>query len=602
MSPVKLKDAPYGCLHQICRILDGTSNEDTNWKALASKIGLYKQTDINNFGRTSSPTEALIADWSLTGSNVDELFTLIFKICNREAFDFLKGSGFVTKSLSDSLNLANVREPVPKRTDHLPTHLQNRNQNDRSLTNRGTNLDSQMFRNVTDKDLSLSIVSEQRENMTDNEILQRLRNTGLIEFSYSEICTATDHFNDAEGFKLGEGSFGSVYKGELHHTVFAIKKLSLKDTMQSRSAGLGQFAVEVLTLTRYRHPNLLELAGYSLDPKAPCLIYYYMENGSLESLLQSPKSSQINWTTRFKIAEDVAKGLVFLHTASDKPLIHRDLKCANVLLTPEYHAKIGDFGLARLGSEQGNSIVMTNRLQGTMGYISPEAALGNISTKTDTYSYGVMLLELLTNLRAFDPNRGCENQALVALVENMISKDKDLSRIISHRGVKWPYVVAEEFLAVSQICFQVHNKRPKMTTILELISSNLEKYSNDASLDSKRWIVPCHVIAKAPPPYVAEKKTILIFASNQYQSSVAQQKIAKMLDSDTKKSSLRSMEEMEFHFMTSYDSILIVCHPSKDFVRCYQDALTRFNPHFVVSIGLCQGVRGRVSYVFCRTI
>ena len=603
MAPKKISDIPYSCLSGLIQILDTCKDPKQNWRGLAERLELYNAKDIAAFERKvlqldGSPSRSLFEDLAMTGRNVDELFTIFFKMQNTEAFHFLKDSGLVSKSLANSLKI----KAKPKVSNNVPqSHTRSHQPDARSIMKFIEQENFDMDPAATkgnSSDLSLSLVAQQKDSVTD-DILPALRNKGLIEFSYSEVCQATGNFSDSKltgGCKLGMGSFGTVFKGDLKNTTFAIKKLNLQNDMQARSVGLSQFAVEVLTLSKFRHPNLLELVGYSLDPRAPCLVYYYMEKGSLASVLASTEAAHIPWDIRLRLSDDISKGLVFLHTASDKPLIHRDLKSANVLLTNDYQAKIGDFGLARLGSDHSNSIVQTNRLQGTMGYISPEAARGNISTKTDVFSYGVLMLELLTNLSAFDPNRGYQNQSLVGLIERKLSDHTDSFNVISAQGVKWPTVVAKEFLEISQSCFEDYNNRPTAPAILQKVSNLIHLCSDRKDFDS--WIQPGSLTVNPEVQVFGNRKTILVLTGDRNQSNLIQMRIGKLLEGESKTSSLRSLQDMEFHFVTLQDAIIIVCNPLSDFTKCLQDSINRFNPHLVISSGLCHGVRGKVKHFF----
>lgn len=598
MAPKKISKVPASCISGLSLILDTCKDPKQNWRGLAERFELYDAKDIARFERSSlrlegSPARELLTDLAQTGRNIDELFTLFYKMHNVEAFQFLKETGLVSKTLVSSLKL---KPKVKPQNQTSPNQMRNCSPDARSIMQfieqDSNDID---FSKGNSNDLSLSIVAQQKESVTD-EILPALRNKGLIEFSYNEVCQATGNFSDSKltgGCKLGMGSFGTVFKGDLKNTTFAIKKLNLNNDMHARSVGLSQFAVEVLTLSKYRHPNLLELVGYSLDPRAPCLVYYYMEKGSLANVLASPEASSIPWDIRLRLSDDISKGLVFLHTASDKPLIHRDLKSANVLLTNDYQAKIGDFGLARLGSEHSNSIVQTNRLQGTMGYISPEAARGNISTKTDVFSYGVLMLELLTNLSAFDPNRGYQNQSLVGLIERKLQSDAGSLNVICTKGVKWPRKVAKEFMEIAQSCFEEYNTRPTAPDILQKVSDLMQLCATSTDFDL--WIQPGTLTMCTEKQVFENRKTILVLAGNRDQSNLIHSRIGKLLEGESRTSSLRSLKDMEFHFVTLQDAIIIVCNPLSDFPKCLQDSINRFNPHLVITSGVCHGVRGKVK-------
>ena len=591
MAPKKLTEVPYSVLHDLCRILDSCNDDSKNWRALASIIGNYSNIDIAMFEKEfqkleGSPCRSIINDWAMLGSNIDELFTLIYKIGNFEAFELLKSSKYVSKSLAKSLTL--TANPQPS------IHISRNPYDSRSIVN-CTSVVNDVAPCSTNQ-ISLSIINERKDQVTD-AILEDLKSKDLIEFSYNEVSAATQNFDDRlvryGGPKIGVGSFGTVYKGALKNTTFAIKRLTLHRDLQSRSVGLRQFAIEVIALSKYRHPNLLELAGYSLDPKAPCLVYYYMDKGSLASVLSAEEAHSLTWNMRLNITGDVAKGLVYLHTALDKPLIHRDLKSANVLLTTGYQAKIGDFGLARIGSAHMDNIVKTNRLQGTMGYISPEAALGEISVKIDIYSLGVLYLELLLNLPAFDRNRGFENQTLVSLAENMMSShSKSFGLAIGSRGTPWPREIAIDFINLCQICFLEQNNRPTANEVLDKVESLKSKYANKTSFDS--WIEPSNMALRSREQLRKTKRTIAILTENREHNVLVRDKMS-IINGEVISSSLRSLGDIEFHFVTLHDAIIIITNPISTFVKCVNDTINKFNPDLMLNVGTCNGVRGRTS-------
>ncbi|CAN1295800.1 Serine/threonine-protein kinase PBS1 [Linum perenne] len=208
-------------------------------------------------------------------------------------------------------------------------------------------------------------------------------------FIYQELEIATNGFSpDAY---LGRGGFGTVYKGRIKRIgqIVAVKQL---DT--SGFQGEKEFIVE-------HHPNLVKLIGYCAEGTQRLLVYEYMPLGSLEDRLFGNQNLclPLNWKTRIKIAAGTAKGLECLHSASP-PVIYRDLKASNILLDKDYHPKLSDFGLAKFGPV-GDSSHVSTRVMGTYGYCAPEYAnTGRLTMKTDIYSYGVLLLELLTGRRA----------------------------------------------------------------------------------------------------------------------------------------------------------------------------------------------------------
>ncbi|KAL7592393.1 hypothetical protein Lser_V15G35267 [Lactuca serriola] len=216
-------------------------------------------------------------------------------------------------------------------------------------------------------------------------------------FTFSIIAKATDSF--APENKLGEGGFGPVYKGILEEgQEIAVKRLS-----KTSSQGLDEFKNEVICISKLQHRNLVRLLGCSIDGNEKLLVYEYMPNRSLDwFIFDKTRSSLLDWPTRFNIIKGIARGLLYLHQDSRLRIIHRDLKASNILLDLDMNPKISDFGIAR--SFGGNETqANTERVVGTYGYMSPEYALDGIfSIKSDVFSFGVLVLEIVSGKR----NRG----------------------------------------------------------------------------------------------------------------------------------------------------------------------------------------------------
>ncbi|XP_028080369.1 probable leucine-rich repeat receptor-like serine/threonine-protein kinase At3g14840 isoform X10 [Camellia sinensis] len=211
--------------------------------------------------------------------------------------------------------------------------------------------------------------------------------TGL--FTFRQIKVATNNFDDNN--KIGEGGFGSVYKGILlDGTIIAVKQLSSKSTQGNR-----EFVNEIGMISGLQHPNLVRLYGCCIEGNQLLLVYEYMENNSLARALFGPKEWQLNlgWPTRLRICIGIARGLASLHEESRLKIVHRDIKATNVLLDGDLNPKISDFGLAKL-TEDDNTHIST-RVAGTIGYMAPEYALwGYLSNKADVYSFGIVALEI----------------------------------------------------------------------------------------------------------------------------------------------------------------------------------------------------------------
>ncbi|KAJ8544801.1 hypothetical protein K7X08_017384 [Anisodus acutangulus] len=222
------------------------------------------------------------------------------------------------------------------------------------------------------------------------------------QFTYEELAKATDGFSQAN--LLGQGGFGYVHKGVLTDgRIVAIKSLK---------AGSGQgereFQAEVEIISRVHHRHLVSLVGYCIANGQRMLVYEYVDNKTLEFHLHGKGRPVMDWETRLKIALGSAKGLAYLHEDCQHRIIHRDIKVANILLDLNYEALVADFGLAKLTSD--NNTHVSTRVMGTFGYLAPEyASSGKLTEKSDVFSYGVMLLELITGKRPVDPSNMMED-------------------------------------------------------------------------------------------------------------------------------------------------------------------------------------------------
>ncbi|KAM3747669.1 hypothetical protein ACB098_05G052300 [Castanea mollissima] len=246
----------------------------------------------------------------------------------------------------------------------------------------------------------------------------------LHVFSFESITIATSNFSTEN--KLGEGGFGPVYKGKLADgREIAIKRLS-----KSSGQGLLEFKNEVILIAKLQHTNLVRLLGFCIQEEENMLIYEYMPNKSLDIFLfDSTKKCILNWKTRFNIIEGIAQGLVYLHKYSRLRIVHRDLKASNILLDEEMNPKISDFGLARIFGLK-ESEENTNRVVGTYGYMSPEYAMnGVVSIKTDVFSFGVLLLEIVSGKKNNSRYHSDHPLNLIEYAWKLWNEGKDLELI-----------------------------------------------------------------------------------------------------------------------------------------------------------------------------
>ncbi|VAH77114.1 unnamed protein product [Triticum turgidum subsp. durum] len=273
------------------------------------------------------------------------------------------------------------------------------------------------------------------------------------KYSIDEIEIATEGFS--ESLKIGEGGYGPVYSASLDHTPVAIKVLR-PDAQQGRK----QFQQEVEVLSRIRHPNMVLLLGAC--PEYGCLVYEYMENGSLEDrLYRRGGTPTLPWSQRFRISAEIATALLFLHQTKPEPLVHRDLKPANILLDRNYVSKISDVGLARLVPPAVADSVTQYRLTATAGtfcYIDPEyQQTGKLGVKSDIYSLGVLLLQVITAR----PPMGLTHHVEKAIESGTFAQMLDIT-------VKdWPVEDALGFAKLSLNCTEMRRRdRPDLGTVI----------------------------------------------------------------------------------------------------------------------------------------
>jgi len=255
-------------------------------------------------------------------------------------------------------------------------------------------------------------------------------------FSYLDLKSATRNFRPDS--LLGEGGFGSVYKGWVDETGTAAARagtgitVAVKQLNQEGLQGHKEWLAEVNFLGQLHHPNLVKLIGYCCEDDQRLLVYEFMPRGSLENHLFRKGAMPLPWAIRMKIALGAAQGLAFLHEAV-KPVIYRDFKTSNILLDADYTAKLSDFGLAKDGPE-GDKTHVSTRVMGTYGYAAPEYVMtGHLTSRSDVYSFGVVLLEMLTGRRSMDKNRPSGEQNLVEWARPYLNDRRKLFRLIDQR-------------------------------------------------------------------------------------------------------------------------------------------------------------------------
>ncbi|KAM3341036.1 putative serine/threonine-protein kinase PBL7 [Capsicum galapagoense] len=287
-------------------------------------------------------------------------------------------------------------------------------------------------------------------------------NIATKTFTLKELTNATRNFGDDCFIGKGGGS-GRVYKGQLDEQVVAIKQVEPNDNKK--------FLVEVIMLSLLHHPNIVDLIGYCADgDHHRLLVYKYMPLGSLKDYLHdvSPDKKQLDWETRTKISLEAAKGLEYLHDKSQPPVIHRNINCSSILLDEGYQAKLSGFSLAKLGSIGGKTRV-SMKLEGTIGYIAPEyARTGELSLKSDIYSFGVVLLEIFTGKRAIENSTDGEECNLVEWANPLIKDEKFSEMADPMLQGHYPAKGLEQALIIAQMC--VHEQPTNRPAIAEVVA------------------------------------------------------------------------------------------------------------------------------------
>lgn len=309
-------------------------------------------------------------------------------------------------------------------------------------------------------------------------------------FTYEELKIATDGFSNVN--LLGQGGFGYVHKGMLSSG----KVVAIKQLKAGSGQGEREFQAEVDIISRIHHRHLVSLVGYCISGAQRILVYEFVPNGTLEFHLHGKDRPTMAWPRRMKIALGSARGLAYLHEDCNPKIIHRDIKASNILLDVNFEARVADFGLAKIAFDTDTHV--STRVMGTFGYLAPEyASSGKLTDKSDVFSFGVVLLELITGRRPIDKSRPFVEDSMVDWARPLLTQaleDGKFDAIVDPKLHK-DYDTEEmtRMIACAAACVRHSARhRPRMTQVVRALEGNL------SLSDLNEGIVPGHSRAYSP--------------------------------------------------------------------------------------------------------
>nr|XP_027060771.1 cysteine-rich receptor-like protein kinase 10 [Coffea arabica] len=289
-----------------------------------------------------------------------------------------------------------------------------------------------------------------------------------LQYSLTEIQIATNNFSVDN--KIGEGGFGRVYKGVLGNgQEVAVKRLS-----RSSGQGAEEFKNEILVVAKLQHRNLVRLLGFCLEGEERILIYEFVPNKSLDYFLFDPENKRsLNWSRRYNIIGGIAKGLLYLHEDSRLRIVHRDLKASNILLDGNMSPKIADFGMAKIcgvDQSEGN----TNRIAGTFGYMAPKyMRRGQFSIKSDVFSFGVVILEMVTGKKNSSFQQSEDSEDLVSYVWKHWRRGEPLAFLDSSIGDSFAENEVIQCIQLGLLCVEEYvSKRPTVASVVNMLNNS----------------------------------------------------------------------------------------------------------------------------------
>ncbi|KAF8671014.1 hypothetical protein HU200_050293 [Digitaria exilis] len=279
-------------------------------------------------------------------------------------------------------------------------------------------------------------------------------------FTFQQLKVATEDFKE----KLGEGGFGTVFKGHFGEDIVAVKRLD------QTGQGKREFLAEVQTIGGIHHINLVRLIGFCAEKSHRLLVWIYYRQGS--------NTLPLDWRTRCKIVTHIAKGLCYLHEECAKRIAHLDVKPQNILLDDNFNAKLSDFGLSKLIDRDTSQVV--TRMRGTPGYLAPEWLTSQITEKADIYSFGVMVMEIISGRKNLDTSRSEESVHRITLLEKKVKNGQLVDLIDEHNNdMQVHQQDAVQMMKLAMWCLQIDSKRrPQMSDVIKVLEGPMNVETN----------------------------------------------------------------------------------------------------------------------------
>ncbi|KAL3819950.1 hypothetical protein ACJIZ3_005855 [Penstemon smallii] len=322
------------------------------------------------------------------------------------------------------------------------------------------------------------------------EFLQGQNNLTPIKYTYSEIKKMTNNFNQ----KLGEGGYGTVYKGKLRSDPYVAVKM-----LGQSVANDQEFISEVGTIGRIHHVNIVQLIGFCVEGSKCALVYEYLANGSLDKYIFGQRDLALRYSKIFEIALGVAHGIDYLHRGCDMQILHFDIKPHNILLDEKFNPKISDFGLAQLYPTD-NSFISLKTARGTMGYMAPEMFyknIGGVSYKADVYSFGMLLMEMAGRRKNMNPFAEDESQIYFPLwVYDQICAGNEIEIMDANDEER---KIIKKIVIVALWCIQMKpSDRPSMNKVVEMLEGDSELQMPPKPFLAPREIAEDHGVSESP--------------------------------------------------------------------------------------------------------